>query len=360
MNTSREDSTTLSAGTMERPGSSRWLLFVHQIPSRASGIRVRTWRRLQQMGAIAVKQAVYVLPNTPEHRERFEWLKTELDASGGDVTIFVADSVDKWSADALVDAFRAARRADYDALLSDMAPVAARLARRRPPRHVTDLAQPLGRWRERLAALERIDYFGASGRDEVLGALAKVEQALAATAAQPSSGARESRAAYQGRLWVTRPRPGVDRIASAWLIRTRIDPAARFTFAADPAAAPDTSVAFDMYGVRFTHEGGGCTFETLCRAFAIHEPAVTRIAALVHALDLDDGSPVPPEGPTLERLIEGLQLAHADDAALLDHGIALFEALHRTFEHQELRDASPSSRRTKGPGRGTRRARGAR
>ncbi len=359
MNSTREDSTTLSAGTMERPGSSRWLLFVHQIPSRASGIRVRTWRRLQQMGAIAVKQAVYVLPNTPEHRERFEWLKTELDASGGDVTIFVADNVDKWSADALAAAFRAARRADYDALRADMAPVAARLARRGPRRHATDVTQQLSKWRERFAAIERIDYFGATGRDEVRAVLANVEQVLTATATQSPSRALESRAAYQGRVWVTRPRPGVDRMASAWLIRTRIDPRATFSFAADRAAVPDSAVAFDMYGVRFTHEGGGCTFETLCRAFAIHEPAVTRIAALVHALDLDDGTPMPPDGPTVERLIEGLQLAHGDDHALLEHGVALFEALHRTFEHQEPKKPIRAARRTMSAGRHTRRARGA-
>jgi hypothetical protein len=298
-----------------------------------------------------------VLPNTSEHRERFEWLKTELDASGGDVTIFAGDCVDKWSADAVVDAFRAARRADYEALLSEIAPVVAALGRRR--RHATDPTQQLGRWHERLAAIERIDYFDATGRDEVRAALAKVEVAVSRKAPQPPSGGVESCAAYQGRVWVTRPRPGVDRMASAWLIRTHIDPRATFTFAADRAAAPDASVAFDMYGVRFTHEGGRCTFEALCRAFAIHEPAVTRMAALVHALDLDDGTPVPPDGPTLERLIEGLQLAHADDRALLDHGIALFDALHRTFQHHEPPPPSPLARPTKAAGGRARRTRGA-
>src|SRR5262245_53136138 len=82
-----------------QPGARRWLLFVHQLPPTPSNLRVRTWRRLQQLGAVPVKQAVYALPDTPGAREDFEWLKTETNASGGDATVFAAGTVDSWSED---------------------------------------------------------------------------------------------------------------------------------------------------------------------------------------------------------------------------------------------------------------------
>ena len=77
-------------------------------------------------------------------------------------------------------------------------------------------------------------------------------------------------------------------MASAWLIRRFIDPRARFGFAADREAVPEHGVPFDMFGVDFSHQGDGCTFETLCTVFNIQDPAVTRIAAIVHDLDLKD------------------------------------------------------------------------
>lgn len=321
----------------------RWLLFVHQIPTRASNARVRTWRRLQQMGAIAVKQAVYVLPNTPEARERFEWLQAELREADGAVTLFAADVVDKWSDDALVEEFRKARRVEYEALTAEIAPLVRQLERRSPPsRAVPGLAAAVERWRQRLVDIERIDYFGGCGRDEVATLLALAESRAAATRPKTHDAARQLNVDFQKRVWVTRPRPGVDRMASAWLIRTFIDPAATFAFAADRAAVPDMAVPFDMFGVRFTHHDGGCTFETLCRAFDVRGAAVEQLAALVHALDLEDGPP-PTDGPTLQALIDGLQRAHADDETLLTHGMTLFDALFRSYQvHHRSREPQPT------------------
>jgi hypothetical protein len=161
-----------------------------------------------------------------------------------------------------------------------------------------------------------------------------------------------SRERYQGRLWVTRPRPGVDRMASAWLIRRFIDPRSRFGFAADRNAAPDQAVAFDMFGVEFSHQNDGCTFETLCAVFSIHESAIARTAGIVHDLDLKDARFGAPEAPTVGMVIEGLQLAYGDDEALLTQGMTLFDALYRSLE-QAARSAGPRpvARRGKHPAR---------
>jgi len=323
----------------------RWLIFVHQLPSRASNLRVRTWRRLQQIGAIPVKQAAYVLPDTPGSREDFEWLKTEILHAGGEVVVFAADCVDNWSDDALVDEFRRSRQEAYLALGRDVERALARQGapRRRAGTRTPAVGRLLDVFRQRLVALERTDFFGGAGRDRVVTLLAQLEGHVApsrhASATLPRGGRADVRR-YQGRLWVTRPRPGVDRMASAWLIRRFIDPRARFGFVTDREAAAHDAIPFDMFGAEFTHRGDQCTFETLCALFAVDEAAVSRLAGIVHDLDLKDGRFGAPEGPAVAMVMEGLQLAYADDQELLGQGMVLFEALYRAVD-QALRLAGP-------------------
>ena len=323
----------------------RWLLFVHQLPSGPSNLRVRTWRRLQQLGAIPVKQAVYALPDTPHAREDFEWLKTEVTAAGGDVSVFAADHVDAWSDDGLIEECRRSRQEAYTVLALDIEKVLKRAASSRRPSgtRAPAIRRLLEVFRERLTAIEHIDFFGSAGRDRVATLLARLEEhtsgkevrATTTKATGPTSADK-----YQARLWMTRPRPGVDRMASAWLIRRFIDPQARFGFAADRDAVSGDAVAFDMFGVEFSHQGEGCTFETLCGVFMIREPAVARLAAIVHDLDLKDNRFGAPEAVTVGHVIDGLQRAHGDDDTLLSHGMALFESLYRSFEHA-ARGAGP-------------------
>jgi hypothetical protein len=334
---------TAAAGT---PGAHRWLLFVHQLPASPSNLRVRTWRRLQQLGAVPVKQAVYVLPDSPAAREDFEWLKTEVKGAGGNASVFAADSVDAWSDDAIVEEFRRSRQDAYLALAREIEAVLRRLNAARRPRGTRRPAvgRLVGGFRERLSALEHIDFFGSAGRDGVVLLLAQLEERTGNPASGPAAGVASGsfdRAAYTGRLWITRPRPGVDRMSSAWLIRRFVDPAARFGFAADRETLPsDEAIPFDMFGVEFSHHGDGCTFETLCRAFGIQEPAIDRIAAVVHDLDLKDGRFGAPDTPTVGALVDGLQLATAEDGLLLERGIVLFESLYLAFA-QAARPSGP-------------------
>src|SRR5687767_9412719 len=159
-------------------GARRWLLFVHQLPSTPSNLRVRTWRRLQQLGALPVKQAVYVLPDTPNAREDFEWLKTEIKAAGGDASVFAADNVDSWSDDALVEEFRRTRQEAYGTLAIEVERVLGRLSATRRPRGTR---APAARrlvevFRTRLAAIEHVDFFGSAGRDRVMALLKHLEE----------------------------------------------------------------------------------------------------------------------------------------------------------------------------------------
>jgi hypothetical protein len=348
--------------TRSKPAARRWLLFVHQLPSHPSNLRVSTWRRLQQLGAIPLKQAVYVLPDTASAREDFEWLKTEVKGAGGDASVFAADNVDAWSDDALVEEFRRSRQDAYAALARDAGNALKRVSVARRPRgaRAPAIRRLLDIFRERLTAIDGIDFFGSAGRDRVIPLLEQLEGHTMNTnrVTTPSiPAAAGDLAAYQGRLWVTRPRPGVDRMASAWLIRRFLDPRARFAFAADRRAVPEEGVPFDMYDVEFSHQGDGCTFETLCSVFGIRQPALSRIAAIVHDLDLKDGRFGAPECATVSAMIEGLQLAIHDDDALLAQGITLFDSLYRSFElSARAAGPRPLARPKRGDAR-TRRAR---
>jgi hypothetical protein len=319
------------------PGRRRWLLFIHQLPSHPSNLRVTTWRRLQQIGAIPLKQAVYVLPDTPDGREDFEWLKTEVKAAGGEASVFTGDHVDGCSDDALVEEFRRTRQETYEALVRDVEQALKRASVTRRPAgtRAPALRRLLDIFHERLLAAEKIDFFGSAGRDRALTMLRQLEDRIAGRSRPPTASQSESSggaALFQGRVWITRPRPGVDRMASAWLIRRFIDRQARFGFATDRASVPDDGVPFDMFGVEFSHQGEDCTFETLCSVFALAGSALSRIAGIVHDLDLKDGRFGAVECTTVGAVIEGLQLAQQNDDALLEQGMTLFDSLYRSFE----------------------------
>jgi hypothetical protein len=333
-------------------GAPRWLLFVHQLPARPSNLRVSTWRRLQQVGAIAIKQAVYVLPDSPAAREDFEWLKTEVEAAGGEASVFAAGSIDSWSDDALVDAFRRSRQDAYATLAGDVEATIKKVdgSIRRPAGRAPAIARLIEALRQRFRAIERVDFFGGAGGEQVSELLRGLEDRLAVRTPGKVSAFNASapvdRSAYRGRTWVTRPRPGVDRMSSAWLIRRFIDPDAQFAFAADRRAVPADAVPFDMFGVELTHRGDCCTFETLCNVFGLTDRAIVRVTAIVHDLDLKDRRFGAPEAPAIGLITDGLQLAWDEDQALLAQGIGLFDALYRAFE----RDARPpASRVVAGP-----------
>jgi hypothetical protein len=339
----------------QAPGSERWLMLVHQLPAHPSNLRVRTWRRLQQIGAIAVKQAVYLLPNAPGAREDFEWLRTEIEGAGGEAAVFAANAVDAWTGDTIVNEFLRTRETAYATLAQDADACLRRLDRKPPRRKDVPSARLLHQLQERLAAIERIDFFGSAGRDRVASLLKQITERVRGAPASADRG-EAPLAAYQGRLWVTRPRPGVDRMASAWLIRRFVDANARFDFAPDRKAVPEGAVPFDMYGVEFTHRGEHCTFEVLCATFHVEGPAVAVIGQIVHDLDLKDGRFGRQEAAAIALAIEGLQLSRADDHDLLAQGMTLFEALYLALSQADRasRPRAVATRRSSGQ-RGRRR-----
>lgn len=314
-----------------RPGP-RWLLLVHQLPHHPSKLRVKTWRRLQGVGAVAVKNSVYVLPNSAEAREDFEWIRGEIVAEGGEAVVFAADAVDQISTAGLVDACQTARQADWDEL---RARTEAALAEHRgrsaaDPDDRRRIDREIRALRGRANQIDRIDHLNSPGRQEALAALRDLDSLLRpASEGATRETPRLLAADYRGKTWLTRPRPGVDRMASAWLIRRFIDPDAEFAFSERIPPGGD-AVPFDMFGVELGHRGDRCTFETLLDHFGLGEPALGRIARIVHELDLRAES-VEAETATVGALVAGLRASVPDDRRLLEHGMALFEALFRSW-----------------------------
>ncbi len=315
--------------------SHRWLLLVHQLPAEPSKLRVKIWRRLRNVGAVLVKNSVYVLPHNSETREDLEWIRGEIVTQGGEAVVFTADALDDLTTDEIVASFVAARRSDWEELKkrAEAIEVPEELEEREDEAR-SELDRELRALRNRAGQIDKIDYFSAPGRQEALAAIEARERSARGGAAEVEAPTQQrSTKDFQGRRWLTRPRPGVDRMASAWLIRRWIDPAAEFAFA-DRIPSDEEVVPFDMFGVEFGHHGQRCTFETLLVVFRLSEPPLERMARIVHDLDLRSESPADAETATVGRLVLGLREGTAADAELLEQGIGVFDALYRAFRRE--------------------------
>jgi len=318
-----------------------WLLLLFFLPSQHAHARVQAWRRLQRLGAVLLKNSGWALPESPESREDFEWIRGEIVAAGGQAIVLAAQAPNRATADDIVGAFRDARTRDFEALAAGAARLVDAAGRKRTHGGRRRLTQGVRRLRERFEEVVRRDFYGAPAQAKVAALLRELDQRMKGTRAMKSDvTARADTADYRRRRWLTRPRPGVDRMSSAWLIRRFIDPDARFVFT-DPAKTPN-AIPFDTFDAEFGHHGTHCTFETLCDRFGIADPAVQHIGRIVHDLDLKEGTHAEPEAPTIGRLVEGLRRAQREDDALLQSGMEMFEALY-----QSLATAGPSAASTK-------------
>ena len=330
----------------DEPVGDAWLLFIMQLPTRPAAPRIKLWRRLQQIGSVALRGSVYVLPHTPQTREDFEWLTAEVKAAGGQASILAARALTPDEHASIVQAFQDARSEDFKALAASVSRVATSrkagspAVRRRAERALRAAQQ-------KLVELDALDFGGSPERDRAAAAVSALASRLMPSERKRRMAGKDDHLprAFKGRTWVTRPRPGVDRMSSAWLIRRFIDPKARFAFRGSAPSGASREVPFDMFGVDFGHDGDRCTFEVLASRFGIDDHAVKRIGEIVHDVDLKDDRYGHPESAVVHELVEGLRRAHTDDQALLEHGMTMFGGLFESFR------AVPPPRRQQRPRR---------
>jgi len=285
----------------------RWLLLIHQLPPKPDYFRVKIWRRLQGLGAVAIKNAVYALPFTAQASEHFQWLRKEITAGGGEASVCRAAFVDGLSDAQIESLFKAARDADYAEL--------SRTAER------VESPADAARLERRLRDITELDHFGGGGRKAAEAAVAKLKS-------RSTKGGKRERSPVR-QTWITRPDIHVDRIASAWLIKRFIDPKAHFAF----GDARDGAVTFDVFEGDYTHEGDRCTFEVLLQRFALEQDGALRaIAEMVHDVDVKDGKFGRDETPGFAQMIAGIVKRNPRDEARLERGGELLNDLYESIQ----------------------------
>jgi hypothetical protein len=305
----------------------QYLLLLVGLPPTPSSLRVRVWRRLRSLGAVALKRSAYVLPDTAERYEDFQWLAQEVQRDGGDATLIRIQQIENMSPGDVLRLFQEPRDREYRQLAVRYRKVLQRLDRKSVSPRIQDELARLAKDHQRI---RDIDFFDAPGGAEVR----RLEEAIAMRTRRPEAPRPEPRPSLdltklRGRCWVTRPRPHVDRIASAWLIKRFIDPDAIFVFA-PPAECPKDAIPFDAPGVELSHHGEDCTFETLVKRARLRDRRLVRLAEVVHEADLRDGKYPHEEARGIDVAIRALLAAAADDHQVLAQGLTLFEGLYAT------------------------------
>jgi hypothetical protein len=293
-----------------------WLLLTFTLPTKRASQRVEVWRKLQRYGAIPLGNSGYLLPNSPSNQERFEWLATTIRKYAGDASVVKVQAIDNLSTPELIGRFAEARAREYQELIRELQKLISVPLQKRGAGRVSRLT---ARFRE----IVQIDFFNSPLQKRVEELLARADTSL------PPAGeaARINPREYRNRVWVTRPRPGIDRSASAWLIRRFIDGKARFAFAPEEHV-PREAVPFDMFHGGFGHQGDNCTFETLQKSFRIHDKKAGVIGQIIHDADLLDEKFGRKEGFGLDEVLNGWAKQGIPDKELLERGIQLIDGLY--------------------------------
>jgi hypothetical protein len=302
-----------------RAANAAWLLLTFTLPTKRASQRVEIWRKLQRYGTVPLGNSGYLLPSDASNQERFQWLATAIRKYGGDASVVSVESIDNLSTPKLKSQFCEARNREYQDLIRQIQTIPATSERKGEAR--------LSRFRNRFQEIVDVDFFDSPLQERVRALL---EEASSLRSAKAVVRAKINPRDYKNRMWVTRPRPGVDRCASAWLIRQFIDRKAQFTFAPE-GQVPVRAVPFDMFHeAGFGHRGGDCTFETLEKVFRIRDSRVMVIGQMIHDADLLDDRFGRKEGYGVDEILKGWAQQGVADEKLLERGMELIEGLYHS------------------------------
>jgi hypothetical protein len=294
-----------------------WLLLLYSLPAHRNTERVAVWRRFKKVGALQLTTSTYLLPDWPAHYEHFQWITKRIRDSGGDATLVRVREIEGLPNEKLVERFNKARDKEYAAMSKTLRALAtAKLA-------AQDFSNELARRTRQFHDLREIDFFNSPRAQDVEMLLRKMERTGKAKGTLPRIDPKN----YRNRTWLTRPRPEIDRVGSAWLIRNFIDPKAKFAFASAASVKPG-AVSFDMLDAEFSHHGDDCTFETLSKRFHIRDKSVRKIGEMIHDADLDDARFQRNECIGIDRVLKGWAKEGMSDNDILAEGFRCFDGLY--------------------------------
>jgi hypothetical protein len=341
-----------------------WLLLVHQLPAKPTNLRVRVWRKLQQLGAVVVKNSIYALPFSEKTNEDFQWLKQEIASSGGEATVFRANSVEGATDKEIVALFQRARDEDYARVTAEFEHITGALRQQKrgghlSPGRLANFEAEVQKLHGEFDGIVAIDFFAAQGRPVALSAYESCRKVIHDVQRHGVKGSGNASVAagavdlsqYQGRRWVTRQHLHIDRLACIWLIKRFVDRRARFFFVAESEETKG-GIAFDMFGVDLTHHGEDCSFETMLKRFGLgDDPGLCGIAEVVHDIDLKDRKFTRKEAAGLDAVVTGLALFLKNDQRLAQQATGLFDGLYallgrRAEKNKQKGLASAAQRRS--------------
>lgn len=297
-----------------------WLLLLFSLPATHKTERVAIWRKLKKTGAVQIKTSTYLLPDTPPQYELFQWLAKQVRDYGGESTLVRAKEIEELNDEKLVGLFNSAREKQYAELTGPLRSLGQRARVGRDER----FADELEKLKKEYRAIREVDFFNAPRGEDIANLLERVQSsARVRKFAGPKLRTKE----FQHKTWLTRPRPEIDRVACAWLIRRFIDSKAAFVFASSASAFPD-AFPFDIPGAEFSHHGDDCTFETLVKRFALADKALRKIGEMVHDADLGDDKFQRTECVGIDRVLKGWAKDGMSDDELLLQGSACFNGLY--------------------------------
>jgi hypothetical protein len=299
-----------------------WLLLTFTLPTKRASQRVEVWRKLQRYGTVPLGNSGYLLPSNPANEERFQWLATAIRKYGGEASIVHVRSIDNISTPQLIGRFSEARAREYQELIRELEKFSSLPVQKRA-------VGRLSRLRSRFQEIVEIDFFDSLLQKRVGELLTRADEARVARRRLPETARIDSKE-YKNRVWVTRPRPGVDRCACAWLIRRFVDPKARFAFAPE-GQEPQAAVPFDMFHGGFGHRGDDCSFETLQKDFRIRDRRVKVMSEIIHDADLADEKFGRKEGYGIDEVLKGWARQSLPDQELLDRGMQVMEGLYHSL-----------------------------
>ncbi|MEJ8813348.1 chromate resistance protein ChrB domain-containing protein [Variovorax ureilyticus] len=325
------------------PADSSWLLLIVSLPTSSATARMRVWRGLKALGCAALRDGAHLLPGRPEHEQALQELGDECLREGGSAWLMSVQPRSDEDAMAYRQLFD--RSNDYAELRKAWKEAHGGIAAMGAP----ELARLQRKLQREFDAARAIDFFPGDASAEADAAWSdfnkRIESLLSPDEPHGTEGGipRLDMGHYQGRLWATRRRLWVDRVASAWLIRRFIDRDARFQWLAKPSDCPKRALGFDFDGAAFTHVGDRVTFETLMASFGLEaDPALVRLGAMVHALDVG-GEPVP-EAKGFEAVMAGARERLADDDALLAEMSTVLDSIYAHFQREAQRNGASNDR----------------